>query len=255
MNEHLNKVNIWCNANKLTININKTNYMVIKTPRRPVHVDGCLSIGDTPIEGVSSATYLGVSIDPSLTWKSHIDKVMKAISPKVGIISRIRHYVPRSVLVLLYNALILPHLSYCLEIWGNTYPSALNPILLLQKKVARLITFSDYTAHSSPLFRRLRILDIHKLCKLKTCLFVFDLKNNHFAHNLSHYIQDQQPHSYPTKPKIDGDLPVPKVRLSISQHNFKYAAVKHWNSLPVSIKNTSHRNSFKTVLKEQLFHE
>ena len=103
INDHFKKVNDWCNANKLTINVDKTNYMIIKTPQRISHIEGTLSISDTPIKCVSSATYLGISIDPALTWKSHIEKVTRTISPKIGIISRIRHYVPRSPLVLLYN--------------------------------------------------------------------------------------------------------------------------------------------------------
>ena len=109
--------------------------MILKTPQKSLHLEGHICIGNTPIEGVLSATYLGVSIDPTLTWKSHIEKVRNTISPKVGIISRLRHDVPKSILILLYNSLILPHLSYCVEIWGNTYPTALDQLFRLQKKI------------------------------------------------------------------------------------------------------------------------
>ena len=252
LNDHFNKVYLWCRANKLTISIDKTNYMIIKTAQRKVSVDGTLSVGTTPIDRVSSATYLGVSIDSSLTWKSHVDKVISKISPTVGIISRIRHYVPKSSLLLIYNSLILPHLSYCIEIWGNTFQTILKPLLLLQKKLVRLINFSDYNSPSAPLFTKLGILDIHKLCKQQCCLFLFDLNEGNFARNLQHYVPDPIPHNYLTRSSLQGSLPVPKAKLTVSQHNFKYAAVQQWNLLPVTIKSITNRHQFKSQLKKYL---
>ena len=181
------------------------------------------------------------------------DPLELTISPKIGIISRIRHYVPRSTLVLLYNTLILPHLSYCLEIWGNTYRTLLEPLIILQKKLARLITFSDYQTHSAPLFNQLRILDIHKLCKFQTCMFVYDLQNNRYAHNINHYITNRLSHSYPTRSALSCNIPIPKVNLTICQKNFKYALPKHWNSLPNKLKNIHKRHEFKKCIKTHLF--
>ena len=95
---------------QLTISIEKTKYMILKTSQKSLHLEGCICIGSTPIEGVLSAINLGVSIDHSLTWKSHIEKMKNIISPKVGIISRIRHDVPKYILILLYNSLNSPTL-------------------------------------------------------------------------------------------------------------------------------------------------
>ena len=142
--------------------------MIINTPHRKISVEGNIGIDGNEIQCVMSSTYLGVTLDRNLTWKSHIQNVVNAITPKVGLIAQLRHYVPKAILMLLYNTLILPHITYCLEIWGNTYATSLQPILLLQKKIACLITFSDFHAHSDPLFRQLGILDIYKLCKLHT---------------------------------------------------------------------------------------
>ena len=252
LNSDINKIVDWCKSNKLTINVDKTNYMIIKTPQKPAIVEGSLHIGPSAIEGAPNVTYLGVTIDPSLTWKAHITKLSKIISSKIGIISRIRHFVPRSILILLYNALILPHLTYCIELWGNTYPTLLQPIARLQKKLVRLITFSHFQAHSAPLFHQLRLLDFRNLCKLHSCLLIFDLKHARYARDLGHYI-DSPTHNFPTRSVTSGNLCIPKTHLSISQHNFKYACVKHWNSLPANLKNHHNRNTFKSELRECLF--
>ena len=123
INTKFNEITSWCMANKLTVNVDKTNYMIIKTPQRNTTFEGNLSIGNNTIEQVSHASYLGVTIDSSLSWKYHIQKVIEVITPKIGIITRLRHYVPKSILIQLYNACILPHLTYCLEIWGHTFPA------------------------------------------------------------------------------------------------------------------------------------
>ena len=193
------KVLHWCTANKLTINAEKTNYMIFKTARKQMHLTGNIEIGGRPLQRVSSSTYLGISLDQDCNWKSHIKKVVKSISPKVGIISQIRHYVPKNILILLYNSLILPHINYCIELWGNTFTTFLEPIFLLQKKIVRLITFSDFHAPSTPLFKILGILDIFTLCKFHTCMFIFDLLHGHFAHDVYHYLDLIPQPAFPNK--------------------------------------------------------
>ena len=147
--------------------------------------------------------------------------------------------------------MILPHLSYCIEIWGNTYKSFLQPILNLQKKVLRLITFSDFRAPSAPLFRQLSILNVHQLCIFNTCLFIFDLKNNNFSQTVHDYL-DPIPHNYVTRLSTGDKFYIPKVNLTLSQHSFKYTATKHWNSLPDQLKKIGTRSTFKSKLKQYL---
>ena len=74
---------------------------------------------------------------------------------------------------MLYNTLILPHLNYCLIIWGiNT-----SRILLLQKKAMRIISNSWYRAHTEPIFKGLNILNINDLYRLMVLKFYFKLEN------------------------------------------------------------------------------
>ena len=147
--------------------------------------------------------------------------------------------------------MILPHITYCIEIWGNAFATHLEPIRLLQKKIARLITFSDFCAPTSNLFKQLDILDIHKLCKLHTCLFIFDLLKNRFAHDINHYL-DTIPHDYPTRFASVDNFYIPRTTLTLNKHNIKYAATSHWNSLPNHIKTISNRKLFVTTLKTYL---
>ena len=92
---------------------------------------------------------------------------MKKMRKYVGIFAKLRHFVPRKTLLNLYFALIYPHLIYCSEVWGEmqSHVVFLQSILKLQKKIVRIITFSDFHEHAQPLFTKygmLNIFDIYK---------------------------------------------------------------------------------------------
>ena len=82
-------------------------------------------------------------IDSNLLWKYHI-----------GIIAKIRHYVPRRVLLSVYNSLIVPYLTYGICGWGNCALTFQRKIVSLQKRAlrTRLIYFSKPKKHTVPLF-------------------------------------------------------------------------------------------------------
>ena len=80
--------------------------------------------------------YLGIVIDKNLSWKIHIDNVATKLSKMVGLIAKLRHFVPQYTLLNIYRALILPYLSYGLIAWGQASKTHLTKILLLQKKLS-----------------------------------------------------------------------------------------------------------------------
>ena len=104
--------------------------------------------------------YLGVLIDDNLSWKHHINYIATKISKGIGIIARLRHSVPHTTLLNINRSLIEPYISYCLVAWGQSASTHLKKIVILQKRVLRLMYFSDYISHSAPLFACSRILPI-----------------------------------------------------------------------------------------------
>ena len=88
--------------------------------------------------------YLGVLVDENLSWKHHINYISTKISQGIGIIARLRHLVPRTTLLNIYCSLIEPHISYGLVAWGQAANAHLNKVAILQKRVLRLMYFSDY---------------------------------------------------------------------------------------------------------------
>jgi len=116
--EHLSK---WLVSNRLTLNVTKTEFMLIDSGQRLSTLSDTLefSIDNVPIEQVSSVKSIGVYIDDNLTWHSHIDKLCKKIASANGAIKRIRPFVPQSTLLCIYNSLVQPHFDYCSLVWVN----------------------------------------------------------------------------------------------------------------------------------------
>ena len=127
-------LNDWLKVNKLCVNVKKCNFMVIQGRNKKKADDIKIKFCNKYLEEVNSCKYLGVYIDNNLTWKCHITHVCTKIRPVIGILFKIRHLVPTKLLRSLYYALIHPHILYCIEAWGSTYKSYLEPLYILQKR-------------------------------------------------------------------------------------------------------------------------
>ena len=88
-------------------------------------------------------------------------ELSKKVSRGIGILSKIRYFVNIKILYQLYS-LLYPFLTYGLLIWGNTYQITLRPIVILQKRAIRIITFSKPDAeHSEPIFKQMETLSVY----------------------------------------------------------------------------------------------
>lgn len=114
----------------------------------------------TSLKQKHSVKYLSVLIDSHLSWRYHIDYISSKISKGVGIIARLRHYVPTSTLLSFLNRTIHFLWTNCM---GTSSSSNLNKILILQKRGLRLMYFSDSRAHAIPLFVRSSVLSLNML--------------------------------------------------------------------------------------------
>ena len=104
---------------------------------------------------MNSTKNLGVYIDHKLTWKEHISSVCQKVAKCTAIINRIKHIVNKDSLSFLYTSLIEPHLTYCVEVWGNAYKSDLRPLYAKQKRVISLVCKTGYLEHTAELLQSL----------------------------------------------------------------------------------------------------
>ena len=116
--------------------------MVFHTSNRAVKYPN-LKINNTDIEHVFEFNFLGVMFNSHMNWNTHIKYIASKNSRTVGILYRLKNIYPQSVLLTLYNTLILPHFHYCLLLWGSSIKEN-HPLHLLQKKAVTIIDNSHY---------------------------------------------------------------------------------------------------------------
>ena len=118
INYDLNRVYIWLSANKRTP---KTEVLLIASRQKlsTFSETPSFSINDYTVKEMSSAKSLGVLIDQNFNRECHTQSICKKIASALGAIKRIRHLVPFSILMNVYNSVVQPHFDYCNAVWGN----------------------------------------------------------------------------------------------------------------------------------------
>jgi hypothetical protein len=106
MNDALQNVGQWMRANKLSINTDKTNYVIFKSWQKKITSDISLAFEGILLARKQQVKFLGIYLDENLSWKSHINHVCKNISKSIGIIFRARLHLSSETKLLLYLIII-----------------------------------------------------------------------------------------------------------------------------------------------------
>ena len=248
-NKELKNIVNWLNANRLSLNIDKTNFMVFKGKNKNHH-DPHIMINGSCIDQVQKAKFLGVIIDCNLRWTDHIKHVTQKISKGIGIIIKARKYFNCETLLNLYNTLILPYISYCIHVWGTAANVYSSKIHILQKKIVRIIDGAPPRTHSQPLFDKLKIMTIYQLYRYYIGVFMYKLYHKLLPSIFSFFKLTSDVHSYPTRQNKSYYINyAPTVR---SQKTIKITGPKLWNIILKKINIQNKISSYKVNLKKFL---
>ena len=128
----MNKLSIWLASNKLTLNIEKSHYVVFHSARlKQSNIN--ISLSNISLERVTFTKFLGVIIDEKFSFIRHISYIKTNISKAMGIIIKVRKYLNKISLVNLYHSFVFPYLTYCIEIWGDASDIHLDALIKIPK--------------------------------------------------------------------------------------------------------------------------
>ena len=246
-NEELKLIVHWLNANCLSLNIDKTNFMVFR-PKHKNDVIPDILINDSKINEVYKAKFLGVIIDSKLSWNEHVKFVIKKVSKCSGIIIKARKYFNTITLVNLYNTLILPFISYCVHIWGAAANLHLNKIHVLQKKIIRIISGLRPRTHTKPFFDQLKIMTVHQLYSYYVGVFMYKLFHKKLPPIFNMFERISNVHNHSTR-QIDSFYIQYSSTLR-TQRTIKISGPKLWNLIIRSINIHCKISTFKANLKK-----
>lgn len=260
INHEMAKIKMWCDINKLSINFNKTNFMIIKSPRKKeVNITITLKGKNNTshsIERKSAIKYLGVFIDSTLSWKQHISYTCSRIARNTGIISKLRHYLSLQQLKQLYYTLIYPYISYAIVAWGSAYKSHLQKIQVKQNHIVRLIFFAKLygkeTESALPLLNLLDILTVENIFQLNILKFVHLWQAGLLPKQFdSWFCYANKMHSYNTRYASKQNFLKPRAQTNTGKQTISFAATAIWEKLPLAIKSLN-TFSFQKQSKQYL---
>ena len=156
----------WLLANKISLNCSKTELVIFHKIGFKTDFNLKIKLNGHKLFPSDSIKYLGVHLDPTLSGKAHCKILASKLRRANGLLSKIRHYVPKRELYSLYHSLFSSHLTYGLQIWGQQLNSQAE-IPKIQKRALRIINFQDFRAASNPLFQSNAIRKVNDIVKMK----------------------------------------------------------------------------------------
>jgi hypothetical protein len=245
VNTELRNIYNWLTANKLSLNIKKSNFIIFHSyQKRPDYAVDLKMYDAQSNTFVSLATknyikYLGVLMDSKLTWKFHIGYIASNLSRRIGIIARLRHFVPVSTLISNYKSLMLPYLTYGTVVWGRAAECYIDKILKLQKRARRLIYSAHYLSHAIPYFQSANVLPIAiKLLYYKSVsILMHDVSKTVVPPNISALFTPlSQVHEHNTRSSTRKNFHVEYSGLDVQSKSFSRMRGRIWNSIPTELR-------------------
>jgi exonuclease III len=247
LNENISIIYKWLCLNKLSLNIDKTNYIVFHSSRKKLPHTPIVLLNNNEIKQVDHTKFLGVYIDKNLNWKKHCSEIGNKCLKVNAVLSRLKNYVPPYILRTIYLSLFLSHLTYGITAWGKCAGAEMKHLQVLQKKSIRIISKSRFNSHVDPICKNLRLLKLDDLFLLNCCKLYYKSLNG----MLKSYFNEQllpntAIYNYSTRRR--NDIHQHNIRRTVQSQSLNFKVSSAWNDLPPNLK-ANHNKSIHTFTK------
>jgi len=193
INREFQKVINYFNFNRLSLHKEKTKFMIFfkkqnsptpnvvfnyNEPGTPDDLNLISPMKCVNNEQEQKIKFLGVFIDPHLTFRDHIKYVNQKLATGLFFLRSVKHILNEKSLKYLYYALIHCNIIYAIHIYSSATENLMKSILLKRKNAVRIISNSKYNAHTEPLFKNLRIIPFTDLIEFFKVQFMHSFKND-----------------------------------------------------------------------------
>ena len=250
INKDLGKVQKYFQQNKLSLNVNKCEFMLVGTAQKLKQFDSVsIKINNEPLKKVKCAKYLGMTIDENLRWGNHIDTLAKKVSQRLGILRRMKRIVPQITLKTIYNSLILPQFDYADVVYDSCTETDKDRLQRLQTKAAQILTGSKPRTHRNDMYKELKWMSLQNRRNSNKSILMYKCQNSLAPAYLTDIHQrNSDIHGYNTRSA--NKLRIDRIRTCYYERSFKVTGAKIWNGLPESVISKKSLNTFKNAVKE-----
>ena len=140
VNSDLRNLTNWLNANKISLNVSKTELILFMSKMQKLDFDLKLKLNGKRIYPTKSVKYLGIKIDENLTWIDQINAIAIKLNRANAMLFKVREFVNIKTPKSIYYAISDCHLNYANTVWGQK-ENSMNRLIILQKKALRIMSF------------------------------------------------------------------------------------------------------------------
>jgi hypothetical protein len=245
----------WMSANRLQLNVAKTELMWCSTSRRrhQVPIDG-FTIGQDSIQPVAFVRDLGLYLDSTMSMRDHVSRLTSTCFGVLRQIRCIRRNLTRRSLAMLVTCFVFVRLDYCNATLVGLPRCELNRLQAVQNAAVRLVAGASRFDHVTPLLRERHWLPVHLRVTYKLAVMVFKSLAATTADYLTTFTHPpESATSLRLRSANTRQLHVPRTRTAYGDRAFAVAGPRLWNSLPDSVKCVTSLCTFKQRLKTHLF--
>jgi len=230
INEDLNLLCHWLRASKLSLNVKKTEFTIFSAPNAMISNDILnhkIKIDGKKLYQSNHIKYLGLYLDNRLDWKYHMMTLKNKLHRAIGILAKLRHYVPKTTTKLIYYALFSSQMIYGCLIWGQR-KQCQTEIEKIQNCALRRMTFSNSECDIDALFSDLKIVKFKDIVTLQNILLMYRINNDELP-ALKDFFQ-HIPHDHGTRSQTLNLFEKPHVNsVMYGINSISYQAITSWN--------------------------
>ena len=254
--EIIEYLNSWFKTNKLTLNINKTNFIIFTSEynRAKIDIPDTLQIENIIVNRITHTKYLGLIIDEKLSWNEHVNQLCIKLKSLFPIFYDIRNFINLKHAQIIYHAMVLSRIKYGLLIYGSADNKIMLPLQTLQNKLVKVLLSRNYRTPTNEIHNDMEILKINDTYKLEVLSFVHNFINKKLPSVFDDYFRSLRDcHTLNTR-NAKYILRDPMYTTKIGRNSVKQKGVQFWNSTANSMKEISQLKSFKKAFKDSIIY-
>ncbi len=254
MQIELETVNQWFRAIRLTLNTEKTKFIIFGNKNKLGNVGNVeLTMNNERIERVTSFKYLGIIMDDILSFEQHIDHLYKKCCQKLGAIGKVRDCLNKKLPLQLYKSLVSPHLHYGDVIYMSANKESLAKLQLVQNKACRLVLRAHRLTSTDEMHKELQLMRLEPRREFHLqCICHTNIYYDEYA-CLSKFFEPVGLNHRTTRASSNKDMKVPNIRSTKGRMAIRYKGPVAWNKLGNVEKSIEKYTTFKpSVLRKLL---
>ena len=247
----MTQLSSWFNANKLTLNSDKSSFTIFKSSRKRIqNLPEHIVFLDKKLKRTTHIKFLGITLEENLTWSLHINEIVNKLKRLFHIFYNIRDYLTKENSRTIYYSMIYTRIKYGITIYGSDGSYKLNKIQVIQNQLLKVLLKKDYRFPTDELHKSMELLKVTDITEQEIVTFV----HNYFRNNLPPVFNDYyntlaNQHQRNTR-NGHNLLYILGHVTDIAASSIKIAGAKLWNNLDNNLKNIPKSKSFRSQFKK-----